>query len=131
MDGGEYLERAKREPWVIIQIEHIDAVANLEDILAVEGIDTVVIGSSDLSGSMGLLTQLRHPDVIEVCDQIAATCRKADIPFGVSLLWSEENVRDWIKRGVAWIGVDNDVRYLSSGARTAYEATRRLLAELR
>ena len=130
MEGGEYLERAKREPWVIIQIEHIDAVGNLEEILAVEGIDTVVIGSSDLSGSMGLLTQLRHPDVIEVCDRIAAACRAVDIPFGVSLLWSEENVRDWIKRGVAWIGVDNDVSYLSSGAKSAYEATRRVAAEL-
>jgi len=131
MDGAEYLARAAREPWVIIQIEHIDAVSNLEEILAVEGIDTVVIGSSDLSGSMGLLAQLRHPDVIDVCDRIASACRAADIPFGVSLLWSEENVRDWIKRGVAWIGVDNDVRYLSSGAKTAYEATLRLSAELR
>jgi 2-dehydro-3-deoxyglucarate aldolase/4-hydroxy-2-oxoheptanedioate aldolase len=131
MDGTEYLERAQREPWVVIQIEHIDAVGNLEEILAVEGIDTVVIGSSDLSGSMGLLTQLRHPDVIDVCDQIASACRAVDKPFGVSLLYSEENVRDWIKRGVAWIGVDNDVSYLSSGAKTTYEATRRLAGELR
>lgn len=126
MDGEQYLELSKTEPWVVVQIEHVDAVTNMEDIIAVEGVDTVVIGAFDLSGSIGLLSQIRHPKVMELCDKAAEICRKARFPFGASVLWSEENVRDWIQRGVAWIGVDNDLSYLSNGARTAYNLTKDL-----
>jgi len=130
MDGNEYLEMSKREPWVIVQIEHIDAVNNVEEIIAVEGIDTIVVGANDLSGSLGLLTQVRHPKVMELCDRVANVCRKANFPFGTSLLWTEENVRDWINRGVAWIGVDNDISYLISGAKKTYNSTKDLYEEL-
>ncbi len=131
MDGDEYLEMSKTEPWIIVQIEHIDAVKNLDEIIAVEGIDTVVIGANDLSGSVGLLAQIRHPKVMELCDKAAEICRKADFLFGASVLWSEENVRDWINRGVAWIGVDNDISYLGNGAKTAYNLTKGLAERLK
>ena len=130
MEIRDYLDRARTEPWVIVQIEQIDAVENVEEIIAVEGVDTIVIGASDLSGSMGLLSEVRHPSVMEVLDHIADICNRAGFPFGASLLWSEDNVRDWIRRGVNWIGVDNDVSYLINGARGAYEATRNLAAKL-
>lgn len=126
----DYLDRAKTEPWVIVQIEHIDAVEHVEEIIAVQGVDTIVIGAADLSGSMGLLSEVRHPRVMEVLDRIADICNGAGFPFGASLLWSEDNVRDWIRRGVSWIGVDNDISYLINGARGAYEATRNLAATL-
>lgn len=129
-DVQAYLDRSRREPWVIVQIEHIDAVPHVEEIIAVEGIDTIVIGANDLSGSMGLLTQVRHPRVMEVCDRVAEVCKGAGFPFGTSLLYSEENVRDWIRRGVSWIGVDNDVSYLVQGARRTFEATQGLAREL-
>ncbi len=131
MDGDEYLEMSKTEPWIIVQIEHIDAVKNLDEIIAVEGIDTVVIGANDLSGSVGLLAQIRHPKVMGLCDKAAEICRKADFLFGASVLWSEENVRDWINRGVAWIGVDNDISYLGNGAKTAYNLTKGLAERLK
>lgn len=131
MDGDKYLEMSKTEPWIIVQIEHIDAVKNLDEIIAVEGIDTVVIGANDLSGSVGLLAQIRHPKVMELCDKAAEICRKADFLFGASVLWSEENVRDWINRGVSWIGVDNDISYLGNGAKTAYNLTKGLAERLK
>jgi 2-dehydro-3-deoxyglucarate aldolase/4-hydroxy-2-oxoheptanedioate aldolase len=130
MEGDEYLEMSKTEPWVIVQIEHVEAVNNLEEIIAVEGIDTILVGANDLSGSIGLLSQIRHPRVMELCDRAADICREANFPFGVSLLWTEENVRDWIKRGIAWIGVDNDISYLVSGAKATYNLTKRLSGEL-
>ena len=55
MDNGQYLEMSKKEPWVILQIEHIDGVDNLKEIIKVEGVDSVVVGPYDLSGSIGLL----------------------------------------------------------------------------
>jgi 2-dehydro-3-deoxyglucarate aldolase len=58
-----YAERANEELLVIAQIEHIDAVRDIDDIVAVEGIDGVIIGPYDLSGSMGLVGQVDHPEV--------------------------------------------------------------------
>jgi 2-dehydro-3-deoxyglucarate aldolase/4-hydroxy-2-oxoheptanedioate aldolase len=130
-DTDAYLEMAASEPWVIIQIEHVDALPHVEEIISVPGVDTIVIGANDLSGSMGLLTQVRHPKVMDACDKVAEICNRAHFPFGTSLLFSEENVRDWIKRGVSWIGVDNDVSYLIKGARATFEATKILADEFR
>ena len=57
MPWAEYVDHADREPLVILQIEHVEAVKNLDAILQVEGIDSICIGPTDLSGSMGKLNQ--------------------------------------------------------------------------
>jgi len=48
---------------VIAQIEHIDAVNNLEDIFSVPGIDGIIVGPYDLSASMGYPGEYDRPDV--------------------------------------------------------------------
>ena len=49
----------------VVQIESIAAVAHVDEILAVPGIDVALLGPMDLSGTMGLLGQLDHPKVVE------------------------------------------------------------------
>jgi 2-keto-3-deoxy-L-rhamnonate aldolase RhmA len=48
---------------VALQIESAKGVANIDQILAVEGIDAVFIGPHDLSGTVGQLGNLKHPEV--------------------------------------------------------------------
>jgi len=131
MDSEQYLEMSKKEPWVIVQIEHIDGVDNLKEIIKVEGVDSVVVGANDLSGSIGLLGQTRHPEVLKQLDRIADTCRQAGFPFGASIGWNEENVSDWIRRGVTWIGVDGDVSFLVNGGKNILEKTRNLIEKFK
>ena len=112
-----------------MQIEHIDAVNNLKGILEVEGVDSILVGPNDLSGSIGLLGQTRHPEVLKLLDKIAEECNKAKIPFGSAIGFNKENVSDWINRGVNWLALDDDFTYLVSGAKKCIENTLNLLKE--
>lgn len=125
----DYVEKYSKKIWKVIQIEHIRAVENLKEIAQVDGIDLFVIGPCDLSASMGLLPQLSHPDVKKVMDQIAAELRAAGKPFGVSIAYDEEMVREWIARGASFIFADNDTGYLFSGASATLDNLRRVSAE--
>lgn len=127
IEDSNYLELARKEPWVILQIEHIDGINNLADIIKVDGVDSVVIGPNDLSGSIHLLGQTRHPEVIKLMDKFADTCRKAKFPFGASISYNKQNMVDWIKRGVNWICVDSDTSYLLKGGLDTYNNVKDLL----
>lgn len=117
IDVGDYINDYAESFWKIIQIEHIDAIRNLDEILSVEGIDSVLIGPSDLSGSVGLLQQLKHPSVKALFDEAAEKLRAKGIPFGVAIGFDEQNVQEWIQRGVSWISLDSDAGLLAKSAR--------------
>ena len=58
-----YAAKANSNLLTILQIESAGAVDEIEDIVAVEGVDMFFIGVNDLAGSIGRLEQLDHPDV--------------------------------------------------------------------
>ena len=116
MNIDEYLEEAK-QIWKIIQIEHITAVENLDEILSVKGIDAVIVGMQDLSGSMGILTKIKQPELKAQCDFIGEKCKAAGIPFGVSMFYDEEIVADWFRRGASLMTSGGDQDFICGGAR--------------
>ncbi|MDR0294161.1 MAG: 4-hydroxy-3-methylbut-2-en-1-yl diphosphate synthase [Oscillospiraceae bacterium] len=124
--AAEYLEGVDASFLRIMQIEHIDAVNNLAEILAVDGVDTIVVGPNDLSGSIGLLGQTRHPDVMALMDKIGEVCAAAKVPFGVSMGVDEVSLADWVRRGAAWIGAGNDVGYIAQAGSDAIKLIKSL-----
>ena len=72
----KYLKVSESEPMIIIQIEHIQAVKNIDDILKVPGIDSICVGPCDLSGSMGKLNQLDAREVNEAIDEVCCKTKK-------------------------------------------------------
>ena len=113
MPFDEYLKVSETEPLVIIQIEHIDAVENLDKILKVPGIDSICVGPCDLSGSMGKLNQLDDSEVNAVIDKICFKTREAGLILGTAGL-SQESC---IKRGIQWVAVAGDYPLLSTTGR--------------
>ena len=100
---------------VIVQIEPIDAVARIDDILGVRGIDLVLIGPNDLSGSMGLLGQVSHPEVQAAIDLVLKAAKKVLVPagiFGVSV----DEINRYIAQGFQAILAGVDVAFLAAGA---------------
>ena len=73
LEFEKYKEWVNKESIVIVQIEHIEAVRNLDEILSVEGIDGFIIGPYDLSASMGIPGEFEHPDVIEALNRVMET----------------------------------------------------------
>lgn len=116
-DIMEYINKMSKDIWKIIQIEHIDAVNNLDDILAVDGVDAIVVGPNDLAGSIGLLGQTGHPEAKRLMDIIAEKAKRANKPFGVSMGFNPPVNKEWIDRGVNFIFAGGDVAFLMNGAR--------------
>ncbi|HPU62149.1 MAG TPA: aldolase/citrate lyase family protein [Bacillota bacterium] len=107
----EYIDTANEDVLVVIQIEHIDAVNNIDDILSVKGIDAVFIGPADLSGSMGLLGQPRHPEVQEMFNRILEGARRHNIPTGLHTLSGAE-AKEKSDAGFRFIALSSDSELL-------------------
>ena len=113
MPIDEYMERAKEEPLVILQIEHIEAVRNLDKILKVPGINSILIGPYDLTCSMGKPGQWDDPEVIATIDEICAKTREAGILLGA---YAEADLSRWLnQRKIQYISCINDTGALMAG----------------
>ena len=115
---ADYVQHANEETMAIVQIEHIDAVERIDEILAVPGIDLPLIGPYDLSGSMGLLGQVHHPEVQGAIDRVLAAGKKANLPVGIFGVTAEE-VNAYIEAGFEAILVGVDAGFLASAAKDA------------
>ncbi|NQW04624.1 MAG: 2,4-dihydroxyhept-2-ene-1,7-dioic acid aldolase, partial [Acidobacteria bacterium] len=78
----EYLRIGEQNTVVVVQIEHADAVQNLQSILGVSGVDATIIGPYDLSGSVGLPGQFDAPAVTELLSTYEAVSRTTGVPMG-------------------------------------------------
>lgn len=77
-----YKQWVEEELVIIAQIEHIDAVENIDEIINVEGIDGTIIGPYDLSGSMGYPGEFEREDVKDAVQKVLEACKKNNIPSG-------------------------------------------------
>lgn len=80
---GSYAARANAELTLLVQIEHIQAVQNLEAILDVPGVDGVIVGPYDLSASLGLIGQVDAPDVRAAVETTRQICARRGVPAGI------------------------------------------------
>ena len=82
LEFSDYVSNANNSISVVLQIEHIEAVKNVHEILAVEGLDAIFIGPYDLSTSMGKPGLLRDPAVVEAIRTVRDACLEAKIALG-------------------------------------------------
>ncbi len=120
----EYLEQVVDDPVIAIQIEHIDAVHNLDEILAVTGIDILCLGLNDLSGSMGKLGLIDDPEVRAAVDTVARKVGASDRILGISTFYSAETYARWIELGITWLNLNVDFANLFRAGREVIEAVR-------
>jgi 2-keto-3-deoxy-L-rhamnonate aldolase RhmA len=125
----EYLRRAESEPWVILQVEHHEAVRNLEDICAVPGVGSLLVGPFDLSASIGRPGDIAHPEVVTLLDQIGRIAREKNTVLGAFALSSDAaSIERWIARGAAWLAIDTDQGLLRRAATDAIRTARAMAA---
>lgn len=108
----QYLQRAGSHVSLTVQIETIDAVRNAAEIAAVEGVDAIFIGPSDLAASMGLLGQQEHPDVVAAVEETIDFAKQAGVKVGVNA-FAPATAERYLERGVDFILVGADVALLA------------------
>ena len=102
-----YLEDRNQHTLFIANIESVPAIRNLDEILAVGGIDSVLIGPHDLSCSLGVPEQYRHSKFIDAVQTIFQTARKHNV--GAGLHW--------------WRGVHDELSWAAAGANLIMHST--------
>lgn len=115
-DFNDYIARANDEIAVILQMEHKDSVENIEAIQRVPGIDALFVGPYDLSGSMGIVGQVHHPDLLTAISRVRLSGMGGGIPLGI-YGGSPEDVKPFIADGFRLIALGTDAVLLGSSAR--------------
>jgi 2-dehydro-3-deoxyglucarate aldolase len=104
---GDYHKISNQHITVALQIESRKAVANIEAICAVDGVDCVFIGPSDLAAGYGYLGNANHPEVQEAMQQVFAAAKAAGVPVGI-LAPVEADARRYIEMGATMVAVGSD-----------------------
>jgi 2-dehydro-3-deoxyglucarate aldolase len=128
----DYMQRANDETLLIIQIEHIDAVRNIDEILSVPGIDGTFIGPYDLSASMGVVGQLDHPDVQAAKEKVLKATLAHGLAAGIHLLrpdYATVNLQSVIDQGYRFIALGSDIMFLGDSCRMLHDQARLILAK--
>jgi 2-keto-3-deoxy-L-rhamnonate aldolase RhmA len=111
----DYLKKADSEICLLVQVETRAALAELEAIAAVEGVDGVFIGPSDLSASFGHIGNPQHPEVQAALNLAVELLGALGKPAGILTL-SEEEARRYIGWGYTFVAVGSDIGLLGRGA---------------
>jgi 4-hydroxy-2-oxoheptanedioate aldolase len=113
----DYFSRASQLVCLLLQVETAKGLQNLEEILAVEGVDGVFIGPSDLAASLGHLGNPGHPDVVATIQDAIRRIVGSGKAAGI-LTTDNELARAYIERGVTFCAVGIDTLILAQGVRT-------------
>jgi 4-hydroxy-2-oxoheptanedioate aldolase len=111
-----YLDRADAGICLLVQVETLDGLRNIDAIAAVEGVDGVFIGPSDLSASMGHRGNHGHPEVQAAILDGIGRIRAAGKAAGV-LANDEKLARQYLDAGCMFVAVGADTTLLARGAR--------------
>lgn len=121
----EYQQKLEDEIIVIAQIEHIDAINNLEEILEVEELDATLIGPYDLSASMGNPGQYHLPEVKKAVEKYDKICKEYNKPLGAHVISSDSSeTQEKIDLGYTFLAFSLDFFFLGDKAREEMEKLR-------
>ncbi|NDB74672.1 MAG: 4-hydroxy-2-oxo-heptane-1,7-dioate aldolase, partial [Verrucomicrobia bacterium] len=110
----DYYQRANDEVCVLVQLETRAALSQIEAIGAVDGVDGLFIGPSDLAADMGHLGNNRHPDVKALIEAALPRILKTGKAAGI-LAPVEEDAKHWLKQGFSYVAVGSDLGLLARG----------------
>ncbi|MEQ8290483.1 MAG: aldolase/citrate lyase family protein [Gammaproteobacteria bacterium] len=82
LEFERYLKHANEETAVILQAESEQAIANIDEIAALDGVDAILIGPYDLSASLGKPGEINDPVVQNAIDKVISACQHNDIKLG-------------------------------------------------
>ena len=120
----DYLQRANEQACVMVQIESRKGMAAAAEIAAVDGVDGIFIGPSDLAAGVGHLGNPNHPEVQQAIKQIFDSVRAAGKPLG-TLAPVEADARRYLEMGATFVAVGSDLGLF----RAATQALRDRFAE--
>jgi 2-dehydro-3-deoxyglucarate aldolase len=119
---NQYREWVNKYSIVIVQIEHIDAVNNIDEILSIKGVDGSIVGPYDLSASMGYPGEFNRKDVKQAIDKYLAACAKLKKPAGFHVIPPQAGkLQEKIKQGFKFLGFSLDTLFIGAKLKAELE----------
>jgi len=115
-DPIENLTHANEETFLLLQIEDKEAIDEVDEIAAVEGVDLLFVGPGDLTISYGVPMQMDHPDVQRAYDRVANAAAKHGKWWGTTSA-TPEAAQKVLDRGGRMITCGGDHPYLLNDSR--------------
>ena len=105
-----YLQKHNEEKSLIVNIESLPAIEALEDILAVEGLDAILVGPHDLSCSLGIPEEYTNPIFLDAIEQIIHKACEQNISVGIHVFFPDldQEIR-WIQAGANFVLHSGDI----------------------
>ncbi|MEL0011690.1 MAG: aldolase/citrate lyase family protein, partial [Bacteroidota bacterium] len=118
----DYFSWQQTDSVVIIQVEHSDAVEVIDQIMAIEEVDAYFIGPNDLSGSLGIPRNIKHPKYLDAVEKIKKSAKKNGKYGGVHIVEPDlENFKKALEEGFSFIAYSLDIRVLDRGFRSIFD----------
>lgn len=115
VSGATYMPEANDETILMCQIESRKGVENVEEIIAVEGIDVAFIGPNDMSQDYGILGQFEHPEIVAAFEKIVAAAQ-ANGKWAGAHFGGAAPLKPWLKKGMQINMWNSDNGLLALGA---------------
>lgn len=112
---ANYLKTADTEICVLLQVETDESLSHLSKIAAVDGVDGIFVGPSDLAASLGHIGNPQHPVVQKALMHAAKALSKLGKPAGI-LTSNIDEARRYIGWGYQFVAVGSDINLLSRGS---------------
>ncbi len=109
----QYTDKQNQRVILIVQVEGTEGIENIDEILAVEGIDVVFLGPYDLSQSLGIPGEVTHPDVESLMRQVCDRAQAAEVVVG-AFADTPEIAGQWIDAGVGYVALGADGAFLTN-----------------
>lgn len=115
VSGATYMPQANDETILMCQIESRKGVENVEEIIAVEGIDVAFIGPNDMTQDYGILGQFEHPEIVAAFERIVAAA-EANGKWAGAHFGGAAPLKPWLKKGMQINMWNSDNGLLALGA---------------
>ena len=107
----------------VFQVESLEAAEASDELAAIDGVDVLFVGPSDLSHSMGMPGRTSEPEFRQALRRVVDGSRAAGKAPGI-LLWAADTIGQALDDGFTFVGIGSDGRWLQAGARAALQVAR-------
>ena len=116
LSASELTSVLERRTVVAVMIETPEAVAASGAIAAVNGVDMILLGPSDLTAEMGIHGQYENEHFRHAVDSVAAACREHGVALGVAGIKSVDLLKRFVGLGLRFISAGTDVGMMTAAA---------------
>jgi 2-keto-3-deoxy-L-rhamnonate aldolase RhmA len=111
----DYLAKADNETCVVIQAETRGAIEHIDEIVAINDVDAILIGPYDLSANLGYTGQIDHPEVVAAISKVEHACKRANVKLGYFGI-NAESVLPYKEKGFTLLTIGVDSLFVLNGA---------------